>query len=168
MGGGGGRRGQKRLLADAKGHPRITPALEHQREEYGGVRGWHPTARQERRKEGKAGSPWRPETGMLGTLGSWALLEWKGGWGRRAGRDWLGGVELLPHRVGTTWTVNENEWLCHPCITRVPPPFLTTNSKAPSPNLLTQTQQERRPCDNQQTRELRDQIWKSSGSPRYC
>ena len=32
---GGGRRGQNRLLADAEGHPRITPDLEHQREEYG-------------------------------------------------------------------------------------------------------------------------------------
>lgn len=63
----GGEEGAEQAASRCReGHPRITPDLEHQKEEYGGRgggRGWgngvhSPTGE---KKEGKAGRPWRPE-----------------------------------------------------------------------------------------------------------
>ena len=59
MGGGGERRGQNSLLADAEGHPRITPVLEHQREEYGGVACGDGVPQPDRREE-RRGKPAAP------------------------------------------------------------------------------------------------------------
>lgn len=101
-----GRKGQNRLLADAEGHPRITPDLEHQKEEYGGGVGDggggngvpQPDRREKRREKPAAPGGQKEECWDLSAAG----LCWNGKEAGGAGQ--ARGAELLPHRVGTACT----------------------------------------------------------------